>query len=225
MIVFVRVLRNGAESARRSAARESTFIDQSSWVSDSRAAHFRSARRADDAARTIDRLRVNSRLFTLNDVAGPQIVGARFVGVIDCVQTRRIHPEHYYSDGATAFSNINGPHEIRQIAVAFEWIPCQPSGQVNVGAGLVAGKVPRVVPEQDFDLPRGVRRAGNTAGRADDIERHDRRMFLRRVRRKRKTRARRRRQVTALINKDAYGKEKRLGKKKVRKRMHRGEFT
>jgi hypothetical protein len=72
-----------------------------------------------------DRVRVNSRLFTLKDGAGPQIVGAHFVGVIDCVQSRRIHREHYYSDGATAFSNINGGIEIRRIAIAFESLTCQ----------------------------------------------------------------------------------------------------
>ncbi|MFY3433395.1 hypothetical protein [Achromobacter mucicolens] len=84
---------------------------------------------------------MNSRLFTLKDGAGPQIVGAHFVGVIDCVQSRRIHREHYYSDGATAFSNINVGIEIRRIAIAFESLTCQSSGQVTVDrAGVIRAR-------------------------------------------------------------------------------------
>ncbi|WP_142051545.1 hypothetical protein [Achromobacter sp. SLBN-14] len=80
-------------------------------------------------------------MFTLKDGAGPQIVGAHFVGVIDCVQSRRIHREHYYSDGATAFSNINVGIEIRRIAIAFGSLPCQSSGQVTVDrAGVIRAR-------------------------------------------------------------------------------------
>ncbi|CAO3866923.1 hypothetical protein [Achromobacter mucicolens] len=86
-------------------------------------------------------MRVNIRLFTLNDGAGPQIAGAHFVGVIDCVQTVRIYREHYYSDGVTDFSNINGRIEIRQIAIAFESLPCQPSGQEAIDrAGVIRAR-------------------------------------------------------------------------------------
>jgi len=58
--------------------------------------------------------------------------------VIDCLQTVRIYREHYYSDGVTAFSTINGRIEIRQIAIAFESLPCQPSGQETIDrAGVI----------------------------------------------------------------------------------------
>ncbi len=58
--------------------------------------------------------------------------------MIDCLQTVRIYREHYYSDGVTAFSTINGRIEIRQIAIAFESSPCQPSGQETIDrAGVI----------------------------------------------------------------------------------------